>query len=82
MEESVLVSADASLLRTETGSLGQVITNRRITELPLDGRNFFSLVTLVPGVAQPPPTTSGVPSLPRIGGGRPRVIQFGLKMNF
>ncbi len=76
VEESVTVRADASLLRTESGSLGQVITNRRITELPLDGRNFFSLVTLVPGVAQPPPATSGVPSLPRIGGGRPRVNEY------
>lgn len=76
VQESVTVSSDASLLRTETGSLGQVIPNRRIVDLPLDGRNFFSLVTLVPGVAQPPPTTSGVPSLPRIGGGRPRVNEY------
>lgn len=76
VQESVTISADASLLRTESGSLGQVIPNRRITDLPLDGRNFFSLVTLVPGVAQPPPTTSGVPSLPRIGGGRPRVNEY------
>ena len=76
VQESVTVSSDASLLRTETGSLGQVIPNRRIVELPLDGRNFFSLITLVPGVAQPPPTTSGVPSLPRIGGGRPRVNEY------
>lgn len=76
MQESVTISSDASLLRTETGGLGQVIPNRRITELPLDGRNFFSLITLVPGVAQPPPTTSGVPSLPRIGGGRPRVNEY------
>ncbi len=76
VQESVTISADASLLRTESGSLGQVIPNRRIVDLPLDGRNFFSLVTLVPGVAQPPPTTSGVPSLPRIGGGRPRVNEY------
>ncbi len=76
VRESVTVNSDASLLRTETGSLGQVIPNRRITELPLDGRNFFSLVTLAPGVAQPPPATSGVPSLPRIGGGRPRVNEY------
>lgn len=76
VHEEVTISSDASLLRTETGSLGQVISNRRIVDLPLDGRNFFSLVTLVPGVAQPPPTTSGVPSLPRIGGGRPRVNEY------
>jgi hypothetical protein len=75
VSEEVKVTADASLLRTETGSLGQVIRNRRIVELPLNGRNYFSLITLVPGVAAPPPTTAG-PSLPRINGGRPRVNEF------
>ncbi|HEY8459280.1 MAG TPA: carboxypeptidase regulatory-like domain-containing protein, partial [Blastocatellia bacterium] len=75
VNEEIKVSADASLLRTETGSLGQVIRNRRIVDLPLNGRNYFSLITLVPGVAAPPPTTAG-PSLPRINGGRPRVNEF------
>src|SRR5262247_542922 len=75
VNEEVKVTADASLLRTETGSLGQVIRNRRIVDLPLNGRNYFSLITLVPGVAAPPPTTAG-PSLPRINGGRPRVNEF------
>src|SRR6185295_8097235 len=63
--ELVTVVQDASLLRTESGGLGQVITNRKIVDLPLNGRNFLSLVTLSAGVAQPPPTTAG-PSFPRI----------------
>jgi Carboxypeptidase regulatory-like domain len=75
IDEEVKVSADASLLRTETGSLGQLIRNRGIVDLPLNGRNYFSLITLVPGVAAPPPTPAG-PSLPRINGGRPRVNEF------
>ncbi len=75
INEQVKVTADASLLRTETGSLGQVIPNRRIVDLPLNGRNFFTLITLVPGVAAPPPTTAG-PSFPRINGGRPRVNEY------
>jgi len=75
VNEEVKVSADASLLRTETGSLGQVIPNRRIVDLPLNGRNFFTLITLAPGVAAPPPTTVG-PSFPRLNGGRPRVNEF------
>lgn len=75
VNEEITVRADASLLRAENGSLGQVIPNRRIVDLPLNGRNFFSLITLAPGVAAPPPTVAG-PSLPRLNGGRPRVNEF------
>lgn len=75
VNEEITVRADASLLRAENSSLGQVIPNRRIVDLPLNGRNFFSLITLAPGVAAPPPTTAG-PSLPRLNGGRPRVNEF------
>src|SRR6266403_1901436 len=73
--ESVTITQDASLLRTESGSLGQVIGNRKIVDIPLNGRNFLSLVTLSAGVAQPPPTTAG-PSFPRINGGRPRTNEY------
>ncbi len=73
--ETVTINQDASLLRTETGGLGQVIQNRKIVDIPLNGRNFLSLVSLSAGVAQPPPTTAG-PSFPRINGGRPRTNEY------
>ena len=75
LSETVSVSADAPLLRSEASSLGQVIDNRKIVGLPLNGRNFLSLVGLAPGVAQPPRTTEGA-SFPRINGGRPRVNEY------
>ena len=75
VSDHVTISQDASLLRTESGSLGQVIRNRKVVELPLNGRNFLSLVSLSAGVAQPPPTTAG-PSFPRINGGRPRTNEY------
>ncbi|NDD65489.1 MAG: carboxypeptidase regulatory-like domain-containing protein, partial [Acidobacteria bacterium] len=75
VEAEVVVRADASLLRTESSGLGQLITHRAIVSLPLNGRNFFSLIALAPGVAAPPPTAGG-PSLPRLNGGRPRVNEF------
>ncbi|HEX8116933.1 MAG TPA: TonB-dependent receptor, partial [Pyrinomonadaceae bacterium] len=75
VEESVTVNAGASLLRTESGSLGQVVSSRKVVDIPLNGRNFLSLVALSAGVAQPPPTTAG-PSFPRINGGRPRTNEY------
>ncbi len=48
--ETVEVSAAAVLLTTENATVGGVIENKRITELPLNGRNVASLAVLVPGV--------------------------------
>ena len=39
--ELVTVVQDASLLRTESGGLRQVISNRKIVDLPLNGGIFF-----------------------------------------
>ena len=48
--ESVNVSASAVLLEITSSNLGQVVTNRQVTELPLNGRNPFALAALTPGV--------------------------------
>jgi hypothetical protein len=48
--ETVEISAAAVTLNTETASVGGVIENKRIIELPLNGRNVVSLAVLVPGV--------------------------------
>lgn len=48
--QTVEVSASAGLLTTENATVGTVIEQKRITDLPLNGRNFFSLVSLSPGV--------------------------------
>jgi len=48
--ERVEVAANAPLLRTEDATLGSVVENKRIVELPLNGRNFAQLATLMPGV--------------------------------
>jgi len=43
IEESLTIRADAPLLRTESADLGQVIDQRIIGDLPLNGRSFISL---------------------------------------
>ena len=48
--ETVQVTSEAPLLQTSTQSLGQVIEQRTVTELPLNGRNPIALAELVPGV--------------------------------
>ncbi|MBI5085489.1 MAG: TonB-dependent receptor, partial [Acidobacteria bacterium] len=46
----VEVRAVAPLLKTESASLSSVVTNQQITDLPLDGRNYYELALLLPGV--------------------------------
>ena len=48
--ETVEVSAAAVTLQTENSTTGGVIENKRIIELPLNGRNVTQLAVLVPGV--------------------------------
>lgn len=46
MADSVQVTAVAPLVDSSTSSLGQVIDNRKIIDMPLNGRNAFSLGSL------------------------------------
>ena len=46
--QTVEVAANAALLTTENATVGTVIEEKRIMDLPLNGRNYFSLVALSP----------------------------------
>jgi hypothetical protein len=51
VNEQVLVRGTAELLKTESASVSTTIDGRLIANLPLDGRNFYELTLLSPGVA-------------------------------
>ncbi|MBI3941044.1 MAG: TonB-dependent receptor [Acidobacteria bacterium] len=50
MTEEVVVTGDAPLVGTSTGTLGGVVSREQISELPLDGRGYQALMGLQPGV--------------------------------
>jgi hypothetical protein len=47
--ESVTVKSDVVRIQTEDSTLSTVVENRQIEDLPLNGRNIFSLMTMVAG---------------------------------
>ena len=60
ISESVQVIAEAQLVDTSGATLGTVVENRRIQELPLNGRSALALTLLTPGVvSNAGPTNSG-----------------------
>jgi len=51
--EDVRVQADATPVKTSGGDVSGVINGQLVRELPLNGRNFLQLATLMPGVSAP-----------------------------
>ena len=69
--EQVTVEAGTPALREERASLGSVVEQAQVVQLPLNGRTLITLAALAPGVALPPGS-----QLPRINGGRPRTNEY------
>jgi hypothetical protein len=58
VSQSITVNAAAPLLQTEDSTVGTVITNQEITDLPLNGRNYMQLAVLSAGTVSS--TTPGI----------------------
>ena len=76
--ESIQVEANAALVETERTSVGSVMENQRILELPLNGRNPVELIALA---ALVPAGGVGTASMPgglniSVGGGLPSGVGY------
>jgi Carboxypeptidase regulatory-like domain len=74
LTEDVIVTGDPPLLRTNA-EISDVIENRQVVQIPLNGRNFLTLAQLSDGVVLPPGGTRGdalqqAGPLPNVGGQR------------
>jgi hypothetical protein len=75
LTEEISVTARAPLLQTTTAEISDVIENREVVQLPLNGRNLMALAQLSDAVVIPPGGTRGealqqAGPLPNVGGQR------------
>ena len=54
ISQQVLVTSDAPVIESATTSVGTVINQRTVQEIPLNGRHFVDLGLLIPGSVTPP----------------------------
>jgi hypothetical protein len=73
VSETVEVAADVSTVETSSSSIGFLVGQEQVRELPLNGRNFIQLTLLTPGI-QPVPqeNTEGAATLVPFGFGSPQ----------
>jgi len=62
--EDVTVTADRFMIERATSSVGHAINQRTVQEIPLNGRYFLDLTSLVPGSVTP---TNGFSTMPSRG---------------
>ncbi len=69
LTEKIEVVAELPLIESTTGQLGTVVTGEKISELPLNARNFTQLLGMTPGVSpiSVGQNRSGGQTTPRIG---------------
>jgi len=66
---TVEVNSAQPLLNTDSATVGQVISNQQLTDLPLNGRGFYRLAELTPGASLLPATGNSLAIRPEIVNG-------------
>ena len=57
--QEVVVTGEAPLVNTTSSALGSLVNEQRMTELPLNGRNYIDLTLMQPGVSQQTTSSGG-----------------------
>jgi hypothetical protein len=65
INETVSIEAGAAVVQSQSVEISGLVSERRVKELPLNGRNFIKLVQLAPGAGDP-----GSSNNPSINGSR------------
>lgn len=63
---TIEVTTTAPLMNTESATIGTVVSNQQLTDLPLNGRGYFQLAELTPGAALLPATGNSLAIRPEI----------------
>src|SRR5205085_337634 len=75
VSETVQVQAVSPVVNTESGAIGTVIDNKAIVDLPLNGRNFTQLASLLPNAVVQTSGTAGS-TVVSVSGGRLSKTEF------
>ena len=75
VSERITVAETTPIVNTESGSIGQVVGNKKIVDLPLNGRNFVQLASLLPNAITATSGTVGA-TVVAVSGGRQSKTEF------
>ncbi|HKT11698.1 MAG TPA: TonB-dependent receptor [Terriglobia bacterium] len=81
VSQEVTVKAGAPAIATDDASVSQVVSQRQISDLPLNGRDVLELAVTTPGVYQTSNSRSGIPPGERFIGAGGRNIQNQVSMD-